>query len=121
MNLEAWLLKALYNFEPFRPERIDENVDLMRLNEKRSVPDPSDTDFALSNLGENGRDMNAGTFREERRNEDFGEEIAPVPVRTKAETNARGRFVLRTVFGRLANDVPAAFLRKRNRHFRGTI
>ena len=121
MDLEAGLLEPLYNFEPFRPNRIDEHIDLMRLNQKRSVADPSDTDFALPNLGEDGRDMNAGAFRKKRWNENFGEEVAPVPVGAKTETNARGRFVLRAVFRRLANDVPPAFLRKRNRHLRGSI
>lgn len=121
MDLKAGLLETLYHFEPFRPNRINEHIDLMRLNQKRSVADPSDTDFAWANLGEFRRHMNAGAFREKRWNQHFSEEIAAVPVGRGAETNASGTLILRAVFRRLANDVPSAFLRKRNRHLRGNI
>src|SRR5450759_881037 len=34
MNFEAWLFQALDHFEPFRPDRVDQDVDLVGLDEK---------------------------------------------------------------------------------------
>ena len=52
MNFEAWLFQPLDHLEPFRPNRVDQDVDLVGLDEKRRVADPGNADFALSNFWE---------------------------------------------------------------------
>ena len=52
MNLKARLFQALDHFQPHRPDGIDQHVDLLRLNQKRSVANPGDTDFALADFRE---------------------------------------------------------------------
>ena len=34
MNFESWLLQPLNYLEPFRPDRVDQDVDLVGLNKK---------------------------------------------------------------------------------------
>ena len=80
MNLETGLLQALDHLQPLRPIRIDQDVDLMRLNQKRSVPDPGDADLAFSNFRKFRRRVIARALDEKRRNENAGEKIAFVPV-----------------------------------------
>src|SRR6476620_11233488 len=51
MDFEPRLLQTLDHFQPLRPDRVDQQIDLVRLNEKRRVPDPGDADFALADFG----------------------------------------------------------------------
>jgi len=34
MNFEAWLFQPLDHLEPFRPDRVDQDIDLVGLDEK---------------------------------------------------------------------------------------
>ena len=80
------------------------------------MADPRDTDLALADLGKVRPNMVPRTLRKERRDQDLGEEIALVPVRFRAEAHSSGGFVLGAVLSRLADHIPPAFFRKRNRH-----
>src|SRR5205085_5187278 len=121
MNVEPRLLEPLDHFQPLRPDRVDEQIELVSLNQKRSVADPGDADLALANLRELWTRVIAGTLREERRDQDFGEEIALVPIRARDEPDAGGALIFGAIVRALANDVPPAFFRKRNRHAGASI
>ena len=69
MNFKAGLLQALDHFQPLRPVWIDQHIDLVRLNQKRCVPDPGDADFALANFRKLRLRQIAGALREKRRNQ----------------------------------------------------
>ena len=97
MDFESRLLEPLDHLQPLRPDRIDQDIDFVRLNQERGVPDPGDADFAFANLWKARRRVIAGTFDEERRNEDGGEEVALVPVRAWPQLDAGGAFIFRTV------------------------
>ena len=56
------------------------------------MPDPGDADFAFADFRETRRRVIAGTFDEERWDEDGGEEVALVPVRTWTQPDARRSF-----------------------------
>ena len=110
MNLKAWLLQALDHLQPQRPVGIDQDVDLLRLNQKRSVTNPGDADLALANFGKTRLRPIARSLDEERWNQDAGKEISLVPVDAWPQTDARGSLVPGTVPGSLANHAPPAFL-----------
>ena len=52
MNFETRLLEPLDHLQPLRPDRIDQEIDLVRLNQERGVPDPGDADFAFADFRE---------------------------------------------------------------------
>lgn len=116
VNLEAGLFQPLYDLQPFRPVWIDENVDLVCLNQKGRMTDPGETDLSGLDFWKNRRHKLAGAPDKERWNKNFGQKIAPVPIRARTQLHPGGAFGLRTVSRRLTNDVPSAFFRKRNRH-----
>ena len=60
MNFEARLLEPLDHLQPFRPDRIDQHVRFVRLNQERGVANPGDTDFALANFRETRLHVIAG-------------------------------------------------------------
>ena len=93
MNFKSRLLEPLDYLQPKRPVGIDQDIDFVGLNQKRGVPDPGYTNFALANFGEMGLRVIAGTLRKKRRNQDAGKEIALVPVGPRAQTNARGALI----------------------------
>ena len=117
MDLEARLLEPLDHLQPLRPDRVDQDIDLVRLDQERSVPDPGDADFAFADFREMRAGVIAGALGEERGDQDLGEEVALVPVGARTQLDAGGAFVFRAVLRGLANDVPPAFFRKRNRHW----
>ena len=80
------------------------------------MPDPGDSHFASADFREMRTRVIAGALGEERRDQDFGEKIALVPIRARDEADSSGPLVFRAVIRGLANDVPPAFFRKRNRH-----
>jgi hypothetical protein len=122
MNFESGLLQPLDHLQPLRPNWVDQDIHLMRLDQERGVSDPRDADLARSNLRElRQRMISAGTPGKKRWNKDFGKKIAFVPVGRRPQPHTRRSFGLSAVFRRLTNDIPSAFFRKRNRHFRGTI
>jgi len=121
MDLEARPLKTFDHFQPFRPDRIDQNIDFVRLDQKGGMANPGDTDFACPNLRKLWGAVIARALDEERWNKDFGKKVAFVPIGPRTQLYPGGSFVLRAVLRWLANDVPSAFFRKRNRHCRGSI
>ena len=52
MNFEARLFEPLDDLQPFRPDRIDQDIDFVRLNQERGVSDPGNADFAFANFRE---------------------------------------------------------------------
>src|SRR6476646_1439984 len=116
MDFEPRLLQTLDHFQPLRPDRVDQQIELVRLNEKRRVPDPGDADFALADFGKLRLRAIAGAFGKERRDQDLGEKVALMPVSLWTQLDAGGTFIFGTVLRGLANDIPPAFFRKRNRH-----
>jgi hypothetical protein len=93
----------------------------MRLDQKRGVSDPCDTDLARLNSRELGQLMIAGTPGEKRWNQDLSKKIALVPIGPRPHTHTGRSFSLSAVFRRLTDDIPSALFRKRNRHFGATL
>jgi hypothetical protein len=110
MNFKAGSLQSLDDLEPLRPDWIDQNIDFVRLNQKRSVPNPRDANFALADFRELRPRMITGALGEKRRDEDAGEKIALVPIRRRAQSHARRTLCSSAIPGRLANDIPPTFL-----------
>ena len=81
------------------------------------MPDPGDANLTGLHFGKQRTRARAGTFREQRRNPDAGDEIALGPIAAGAQFDA-GRF-FRARMWRLANYFSLS--RKRIRHCRGTI
>ena len=92
MNFETWLFQPLDHLEPFRPNRVDQDVDLVGLDEKRRVADPGNADLALSNLWELRSRGTSSALYEKRRDQHAREKIAFVPVRSRTQPDARGTF-----------------------------
>ena len=65
---EARQLEPLDHLQPFRPNRINEHIDFVRLNQKRSVSDPSDADFAGGEFWEVRLRMKTSALNEKRGN-----------------------------------------------------
>src|SRR4029077_7037612 len=97
MNVEPRLLQTLDHFQPLRPDWIDQEIELVRLDQERGVADPGDADLALADFRELRTSVVAGAFREKRGDEDLGEKIALVPIRARDEPDAGGTFVFRAV------------------------
>ena len=121
MNLEAWLFQSFDHLKPFRPDWVDQDIDFVSLNEKRGVPDPSDTNLAFADFRKLRRRVMARAFDEKRRDQDTGEKITLVPVGSRTQADARGTFRSGTIPARLANDISSALSRKTNRHSRESI
>jgi hypothetical protein len=63
MNFESGLLQSLNHLQPLRPNWVDQDIHLMRLDQERGVSDPRDADLARSNLRElRQRMISAGTL-----------------------------------------------------------
>ena len=65
MDFEARLFQSLDDLEPFRPNRIDQDVYLVRLDEKRGVPDPGNADLAFADLRKLRRHVFTGSLHEQ--------------------------------------------------------
>ena|SRR5256885_13179527 len=114
MNVKARLFQSFDHAQPHRPDRIDQHIGFMGLNQKRGMTDPGDANLAGLDLGkQRSRVSRTGPFGKERWNPNAGDEIAlgPIAARTKFYSL---RF-LRAGFLRLANNLP--FSRKRIRHW----
>ena len=121
MNFETRLLQSLDHLEPLRPDRINQDINFVRLNQKRSVPDPGNAYFAFADFRKVRLRMIASALGEKRRNQDAGQKIALVPVGSWTQAHTRGTLGSRAIPGCLANDIPPAFLWKTDRHFRESI
>ena len=80
MNFEAWLFQPLDYLEPFRPDRIDQDVYLVSLNEKRCVADPRDAYLAFTDFRKLRSRRAIGTLHKERGNQNAGQKVALVPI-----------------------------------------
>ena len=89
MNFEAWSLQSFDHLEPLRPDRIDQYIKFVGLDEKRGMPDPRDANFAFADFRKLRRRVTAGAFNEKRRNKNAGEKIAFVPVSVRPQPDAR--------------------------------
>ena len=121
MNFEAWSLQSFDHLEPLRPDRIDQYIEFVGLDKKRSMSDPRDANFAFADFRKLRRRVTAGAFDEERRNKNAGEKIAFVPVSPGTQPDTRGAFRGGTVTGHLTNDISSAFSWETNRHLRESI
>ena len=121
MNFEPWLFQPLDYLEPFRPNRIDQDVHLVSLNEKRCVADPRDAYLAFTDFGKLWSRRAIGALHEERGNQDAGQKVALVPVSVWPQPNARRSLGDGTIIRRLANNIPPAPLGKTNWHSVNTI
>jgi hypothetical protein len=117
MKVYARFLKSFDHAQPHRPNRIDENVRVVRLNQEGGVPDPGDADLPRLHFWKKRARAGAGTLGEERRDPDLRDEIALGPFATRTQLDAL-RF-LRSARGTLADDLTLS--RKRIRHCPKTI
>lgn len=117
VKVYARFLESLDHAQPHRPDRIDENVRVVRLNQERRVADPGDADLPWLHFWKRRARAGAGTLGEERRDPDLGNEIALGPFATRAQFDALRFF--RSARGTLADDLTLS--RKRIRHCPKTI
>jgi hypothetical protein len=68
MDFEAGPFQSFDHLEPFRPNRIDQDVYLVCLDEKRGVTDPGNSDLAFAYLRKLRRHVLAGSLHEQRWN-----------------------------------------------------
>jgi len=68
MDFETRLFQSFDDLEPFRPNRIDQDVYLVRLNQKRGVADPRNADLTFADLRKLRRHVFAGSLYEQRWN-----------------------------------------------------
>src|SRR5262245_44299745 len=119
MDFEARLLQTFDDLEPLRPNRVDQDVDLVCLDQKGSVTDPGNADLAFANLRKLRRHVFAGSLHEQRWNQNARQKIAFMPVGSRTQPDAGGMpaqwnksiFVLR-----LANDLSPFLFRKADWH-----
>ena len=79
MQFDSRLLQPLDHLQPFRPVRIDQDIAIVSLNEKRGMPNPGNAKLTRPDFGKTRDSPFAGTFGKKRRNEDFGQKIPPMP------------------------------------------
>ena len=72
MQFDSRLLQPLDHLQPFRPVRIDQDIPIVRLNEKGSVPDPGDAKFTRPDFGKTRDCAFARPFGKKGRDEDLG-------------------------------------------------
>ena len=123
MDFEARLFQSFDNLEPFRPNRIDQDIDLVRLDEKRGMTDPGNADLAFTNLRKLRRHVFAGSLHEQRWDQNSRQEIAFVPVRPRTQSDAGGmpQWNRSIVVWRLANNISPFLFRKADWHVLRTI
>ena len=90
MDFESRLLKSFDDLEPFRPDRVDQDVDLVSLNKKRGMTDPRDADLTFADFWELRSRRTASAFHKKRRDKNARKKIALVPVRSRAQPDTRG-------------------------------
>jgi hypothetical protein len=99
MNFEAWSLQSFDHLEPLRPDRINQYINVVGLDEKRGMSDPRDANFAFADFRKLRRRVTTGAFDEKRRNKNAGEKIAFVPVGPGTQPDTRGAFRSGTIAG----------------------
>ena len=117
LNFKARLLQSLNHLELFRPDRVDQDIDLVNLNEKRGMTNPGNADLAFADFWELRSRRTTSAFNEKRRDKDARKKIALVPVRSRTQPDAGGIPHWRDAIPRrLANYVSSAPFCKTNRH-----
>ena len=124
LDLQTAALDAFEQEKPVRKIGINQDVEVGELDQKRSVADPSDADLAFSDLGKLRRHVFAGSFHEQRGNQNAGKKIAFMPIGPRTQPDAsrmpprcnRSIAVLR-----LANNVSPFLFRKADWHGLRTI
>jgi hypothetical protein len=119
MDFEARLFQSFDDLEPFRPNRIDQDVYLVGLDEKRGVTDPSNADLAFADLRKLRRHVFAGSLHEQRWNQNTCQEIAFVPIgpRTQPDPSGMPHQWNRSVFvWCLANNISPFLFREADWH-----
>ena len=106
MQINAGTLQAFDDLEPHRPVRVDEHVHLFGLNQERRVPDPRDANLTAFHFRKERHSLLARTAGEERRNENAGEKIALMPIRSGLQSDPLYRWADAICFA--LNDVPRA-------------
>ena len=117
VNVKSGFLESFDHAEPHRPDRVDQDVGVMRLNQERRVTDPGDANLAGLNFWKERPRARARTSRKERRDPDAGDEIAFGPGAARTQLDSL-RFFGAAVLG-VAHYLPLS--RKRIRHRRRTI
>ena len=124
MDFEARPFQSFDDLEPFRPNRIDQDVDLVRLDEKRSVADPRNADLTFADLRKLRRHVFAGSLHEQRWNQNAGQKITFMPIGPRTQPDA-GRMPPRwnrsIAVWRLTNDISPFLFRKADWHGLRTI
>lgn len=93
MDAKAGLFQAFDHAEPHRPNRVDQYICVVRLNQERSMANPGNTNLAWLNVRKKGaRIAGARSFREERWNPNTGNEIALGPLASGTQFHALGFF-----------------------------
>src|SRR5215470_2148299 len=90
MNFKARLFQSFDDLEPFRPDRIDQDIDLVSLYKKRGVANPRNADLAFADLGKLWRHIFAGALHEQRRNQNARQEIAFMPIGPRPQPDTGG-------------------------------
>ena len=121
MNFEAWSLQSFDHLEPLRPDRIDQHINFMGLDEKRGMSDPGDANFAFADFRKLRRRVTAGALDEKGRNKNAGQKITFVPISSRPQPDTGGALRSGTIARRLANDIASASFWETNRHFRESI
>jgi len=69
------------HLQPFRPVRIDQDIAIVRLNEKGGVPDPGDANFTGPDFGKTrGCAVWPDRLIKKGRNEDLAKKIPPMAI-----------------------------------------
>jgi len=124
LDFEARPFQSFDDLEPFRPNRIDQDVDLVRLDEKRSVADPRNAYLTFADLRKLRRHVFAGSLHEQRWNQNAGQKITFMPIgpRTQPDTGRMPpRWNRSIAVWRLANNISPFLLRKADWHGLRTI
>src|ERR1700724_4769199 len=89
MNVKPGFLEPFDDTEPHRPDRIDQHIGVVGLNQKGGVTDPSDANLAGLHFREQRtRVSGSRTFGKERWNPDAGQEITSGPIGARAKLHS---------------------------------
>ena len=113
MNMKARLFQSFDHAQPHRPDRIDQYVGFVGLNQERGVADPGDANLARLDLGKQRTRAGPGASGKKRRDPYAGDEIAFGPI--AAWTKFYSLRFLRAGLLRVANNLTLS--RKRIRHW----
>src|SRR5918911_753278 len=94
VQMNAGVPHALHHFQPKRPDRVNQQVQAAPTDQERGVPDPGKANVVTPQDGVRGASGIAAAPREERRQIDFSDEIAPNPPPPRLEPNGNSLVLL---------------------------